>query len=212
MRHSILQAAIAGLLALGVAPGASADSTDAEIKTHKMTGAINVVAGARAKLVSSDDGISGIFDTKALKPGHAYTMWVAIINKPEACAMDEVNHCTGNDVLGATQKVEADITYGDGVVVGPDGAASFRTFIPTGDLAYSWLGTGLTNPTGAEVHFALHDHGPLIAGQESDMLSTARGGCTDDSLPPPWPDTARASGEPGPNQCQMAQFAILIQD
>jgi len=43
------------------------------------------------------------------------------------------------------------------------------------------------------------------------MMSTARGGCTEESLPPPWPESARAGGKPGPNDCTMAQFAILKQ-
>ena len=190
---------------------AHAGSYESEIKTHSMTGAVNVVKGAKAVLVSSEAGISGSFTTKGLVPGNIYTMWVAIMNKPEACALKDADHCTGKEVLKNSDVVESDVTYGDGVIADKNGTATFRTFIPAGDLGYSWLGKGLQNPTGAEVHFALHDHGPMIAAEAQDMLSTSRGGCKEDSLPKLWPASARAGGKPGPNKCTMAQFAIFKQ-
>lgn len=190
---------------------AYAGSYEAEIKTHKMTGAVNVVEGAKAVLVSTEAGISGSFTTKGLVPGNIYTMWVAIMNKPEACEMKNVDHCTGKDVLKRADAVDSDVTYGDGVIAAEDGTATFRTFVPAGKLGYSWLGNALNNPTGAEIHFALHDHGPMIEGKAHDMLTTPRGACMEESLPKPWPASARAGGEPGPNKCTMAQFAIFKQ-
>jgi hypothetical protein len=190
---------------------AHAGSYESEIKTHRMTGAVNVVDGAKATLVSSENGVAGIFATKDLVPGHVYTMWVAIMNTPEACAMTDADHCTGKDVFLNSDAVNSDVTYGDGVVAATDGTATFRTFIPAGALGYSWLGNELSNPTGAEIHFALHDHGPMIPGEALDMLSTPRGGCTEESLPKLWPASARAGGMAGPNKCTMAQFAIFKQ-
>ncbi len=190
---------------------AYAGTYEAEIKTHRMTGAVNVVEGAKAILVSTEDGIAGSFTTKNLQPGHVYTMWVAIMNKPEACEMKGVDHCTGKDVIERSEMVNSDVTYGDGVVAAADGTATFRTFIPAGTLGYSWLGNGLMNPTGAEIHFALHDHGPVIPDKVQEMLSTTREGCTEESLPKIWPASARAGGQAGPNKCTMAQFAIFKQ-
>lgn len=190
---------------------ALAGSYEAVVKTHKATGAVKVVEGAKARLVSSEAGIAGSFATKDLKPGHIVTLWVAIMNKPEACEMKGVDHCTSKDVLKRADVVDSDVTYGDGVIVAEDGTATFRTFVPAGKLGYSWLGNNLNNPKAAEIHFALHDHGPLIKGEERDMLSTPRGGCTEDSLPKSWPASARAGGKPGPNKCTMAQFAIFKQ-
>lgn len=187
----------------------SAGTYEAEIKTHKMTGAVNVVDGAKATLVSTEDGIAGSFATNGLEPGHVYSMWVAIMNNPEACELKDASHCTGKEVLQRSDVVQSDVTYGDGVVAASDGTATFRTFIPTGKLGYSWLGNGLTNPMGAEIHFALHDHGPMIADRIHEMMSTSRDGCTEESLPKLWPASARAGGKPGPNKCTMAQFAIF---
>ncbi|MEN8168574.1 MAG: hypothetical protein ABFR65_14005 [Pseudomonadota bacterium] len=187
--------------------GAYAGTYEAEIKTHRMTGAENVVDGANAVLVSTDAGVAGSFTTKNLNPGHIYTLWVAIMNKPKACELKDADHCTGKDVMKRAEAVSSDVTYGDGVVAAADGTATFRTFVPAGPLEYSWLGNGLMNPTGAEIHFALHDHGPMIPDKAREMLTTARGGCTDVSLPKSWP----ASGNAGPNKCTMAQFAISQQ-
>ena len=188
-----------------------AGSYEAIIKTHGMTGAVNVVEGAKATLVSTEAGISGSFMTKNLKPGHVITMWVTIINKPQACAMKDVDHCTPKDFIKRSKAVNSDVTYGDGVVVAADGTATFRTFIPAGKLGYSWLGNSLSNPTGAEIHFALHDHGPMIPDKVQQMMSTPREGCTDESLPKGWPVKARAGGKAGPNKCTMAQFTIFKQ-
>jgi hypothetical protein len=44
------------------------------------------------------------------------------------------------------------------------------------------------------------------------MLNTYRGGCSDESLPPPFPDTAKSDGEPGPNTCRLVQFTVFQQD
>lgn len=189
----------------------SAGSIEAEVKTHAATGSVDVVDGAKAHLVSSPEGIAGEFTTRDLKPGHVYTMWVAIMNAPENCELKEADHCTSKDVIKGTDMVNSDVTYGDGVLVGADGTATFRTFVPAGKLDYSWLGKGLDDPMGAEIHFALHDHGPAIEGDLVGMLTTARAGCTEKSLPEAWPASARASGAAGPNDCQMAQFAILKQ-
>ncbi|SDE66185.1 hypothetical protein [Limimaricola pyoseonensis] len=199
----------AALLALP--GGAAAEKFDAEVMTHAATGNVAVVEGAKAQLVSTAEGIAGEFSTQGLKPGHVYTMWVAILNQPENCEMVSADHCTAGDVVGRADIVDSDVTYGDGAIAGADGSATFRTFVPAGALEGSWMGNALKDPMGAEVHFALHDHGPMIEGQLPEMLTTARAGCTDESLPAGWPDSARANGATGPNACQMAQFSIFKQ-
>jgi len=117
----VLGIVLSGAAALGSV--AHAGSVEAAIKTHKMTGAVKTVDGAKATLVSTDAGIAGSFETSGLNPGHVYTMWVAIMNNPEVCAMDGVDHCTGADVLGRSDEVNSEVTYGDGLVVGADGTA-----------------------------------------------------------------------------------------
>jgi hypothetical protein len=104
------------------------------------------------------------------------------------------------------------MTQGDSLLYTSDNALmEFTAFIPAGDVAEGWFGNGLTNPQGAEVHAVVQDHGELIPEMASTMLNTVRGGCTDESVPPPYPDNAKADGEPGPNTCRGIQVAIFMQ-
>jgi hypothetical protein len=96
-------------------------------------------------------------------------------------------------------------------VAGSDGSASFAGFVSAGELPDGWFGNGFTNPLGAEIHLVLNDHGPTIPELVSNMLQTYRGGCTDESLPPAFPETAKADGIPGPNTCRLYQVAIFQQ-
>jgi hypothetical protein len=180
-----------------------------DVETHPSQGAVRTIQGATAQLITSDKGIAAVLDTKELTPGHVVTLWVAIINKPEACAQAP---CKAPDVLKNTAATHSDVTYGDGIIVGPDGTATFRTFIPAGKLSYSWFGNGLENPQGAEIHYVLNDHGPIIPEMAQSMITTSRGGCTSESLPKLWPASAKASGTPGPNKCRMVQDVIFQQE
>ena len=167
------------------------------------------VEGAYATLNSNETGASFNFHTNQLKPGHVYTVWFVAINAPENCA---TSPCTAPvDVLGNTEGVQANVTYGAGHVVGESGQASFAGYIPAGDMPSGWYSTAFSNPLGAEIHLVLNDHGPMIPNLVSNMLHTYRGGCTDESLPPPFPATAKADGIPGPNTCRLYQVAIFQQ-
>jgi len=84
--------------------------------------------------------------------------------------------------------------------------------LPAGDVENNpWFGNGFTNPTGAEIHLVINDHGPLIPEMADTMLNSYRGGCTDESLPGSFPETAKADGEPGPNTCALVQATIFQQ-
>jgi hypothetical protein len=88
----------------------------------------------------------------------------------------------------------------------------FTAFLPVGEVVEGWFGNGLTNPLGAEIHLIINDHGEVIPEMAANMLNTYRGGCSDDSLPPPFPDSAKADGESGPNPCRLIQDAVFMQD
>ncbi len=156
-------------------------------------------------------GASVTLRTSQLKPGHAYTLWWAIINNPEACA-SHPDPCTPHDVLFNTQIVQAQVTYAAGHVVGESGRATFSAHLPAGDIDDGWFpDQGFTDPLGAEIHLVVNDHGPKLDEHMPDMIRTYRGGCTDESLPPVFPATAFADGEPGPNTCRLAQTATFQQ-
>ena len=178
------------------------------VNWHAQSGS-GPVEGAHATLNTNSNGASFTFHATQLKPGHVYTVWFVVINAPENCA---TSPCTAPaDVLGNTEGVQANVTYGTGHVVGESGLATFAGFVPAGAMPDGWFDNDFSNPLGAEIHLVLNDHGPKIPELVSNMLHTYRGGCTDVSLPPPFPGTAKADGIPGPNNCRLYQVAIFQQ-
>ena len=163
------------------------------------------VAGAQASLNSNDSGATFQLQTSGLTAGNAYTAWWIIFNNPGACAGDPCN-------LGDLGTAGGEITYATGHVIGDSGNGNFGAHLPAGDLPGGWLGNGFTNPTGAEVHVLVHDHGPIIPGLVNEMISTYRAGCMDDDvINPGLPPAGYNDGTPGPNSCPTVQFAIFQQ-
>ncbi len=204
---------VASAFIMGCLLTASCESThvyDHQVETHPSQGDVRVIDGTAAKLVTSKKGISVVMDTKELKPGNVYTLWVAIMNKPEECAQAP-KACKPPDVLKHTAKTQSDVTYGDGIIAGADGTGTFRSFIPVGEISNSWFGNGLQNPLEAEIHLVVNEHGPVIRRLLVSMLTSYRGGCRDKSLPPPFPQTAKSDGIPGPNSCRLVQDVIFQQ-
>jgi hypothetical protein len=186
--------------------GGPAAVQQADVNWHMQSGE-GMVDGAWAQLVRNDSGAAFNFHAKELIPGHVYTIWFVTVNNPDACASTP---CTPADVILNSEAVESDVTYGAGHVAGQSGSAAFGGHLAAGDFPNGWLGNGFTNPHGAEIHLVLNDHGPMIPDLVSNMLSTYRGGCTDESLPPIFPATAFADGIPGPNTCRLYQVAIFL--
>ena len=145
--------------------------------------------------------------TVGLEPGNVYTAWWVLANNPEVC---EADPCSGGDFIGKAVEAETVVTYADGVIVDESGEAHFASFLPAGEVTDDpWFpGTEFANPTGAEIHLVINSHGPLIPEKAGEMPNSYRAGCTDDSLPPPFPDTAKADGEAGPNDCALVQAAV----
>ena len=182
--------------------------TSTVVETHPSQGEAMTIEDSSAMLVSDENGIFGHIVTGDLEDGHVYTLWVVIINNPEAC---EASPCTAPEILGQSDALQSEVTWGDGIIASDEGRAEFTTYVPAGDVQEPWFGNGLTNPTGAEVHLIINDHGELIPEMAANMLNTYRGGCTDDSLPPPFPETAKTDGEAGSNACRLVQAAIFGQ-
>lgn len=186
----------------------SGQQTTTVVMTHPSQGDVVEIVGSSATLITTNDGASMTLSTSGLEPGNVHTVWWVVINQPENCA---TSPCSGSDVLAETDVVKADVTYAGGQIVGDTGEAVFSWDLATGDLPNSWYTNGFTNPLGAEIQIVLNDHGPPIADMVDNMLGTYRGGCTDESLPPPFPETAKADGQPGPNTCRLVQRAIFQQ-
>ena len=201
-----------GAAAIGVG-GASADSDTVQqspMQWHKGSGETplsRVGDRARAKLTRTSSGISYSIKTHSLRAGHAYTVWVVVVNDPAECGSSP---CSPLDIF-ENPNTDAQVLYGgSGHVVGSSGKAGFAGHVSQGPLPQGWLpDQGLENPRDAEVHLVLNDHGPKLPEYMPEMIRTYRGGCMDAGLPPIFPASAKADGEPGPNTCALWQVAFF---
>jgi len=166
------------------------------------------IAESHAQILTSPEGAAMRMETGGLTPGHVVSIWFVVIQSPENC---EARPCPPTDPMGRSAEVNSIAAHGGGAVVGDDGRVSLASFIPIGEVASNFFDTQLTSPETAEIHLALHDHGPLIADAAADMLSSYRGGCNDQSIPKYYPEIAASFGSPGPNDCGTIQVALFMQ-
>jgi hypothetical protein len=139
------------------------------------------VAGS-SSLVRTDAGVSFTYHTSSLPPGQVVTVWIVVFNHPENCA---TRPCTAPaDVFNPA--VQGDFLYGGGHVIGGSGRGNFGGFLPVNDpsgsglieIGFPEMAVGLLNPLTAEIHLALHSHGPAGSGQVlKAQLSSFLGGC-----------------------------------
>ena len=199
--------AIAATLSLTtIAHAGDAVFSETIVKTHKSQGEVKTIDGATSRIAVTDTSIFVNMDTVDLVPGNVNTLWLVVVNNPDAC---ETSPCTAKDVLKRSAIVDSDVGYAGGIIADENGHGRFAYHQTEGDLNGGWFANGLKASEAAEIHLVVNDHGPLIEGRIEDMLSTYRGGCTDESIPAPMPDTARAQGDAGPNQCRLVQFSIF---
>ena len=196
---------LAGLGTLSLAADGKLISSPVEHMATAEKPAVHI-SGAEARLLRSDEGATMTLRTSELTPGHVTTAWWVIMTRPENCS---ATPCSAEDVIGRANEVGTQIVYADGVVNAPDGTAAFAAYLPAGDITNGWFDQSFDAPPDAEIHLVLNDHGPLIPEISASMLTSYRGGCRDDSLPPPFPDTAKADGIAGPNECRLIQDAIF---
>lgn len=159
-----------------------------------------------AHLMTDRHGAAMTMHTAELAPGHVTTAWWVIMNQPDRC---ESRPCSAKDVIERSDEVGTQIVYADGAVNNMDGTASFTGYLASGKVPNGWYEREFKDPESAEIHLVLNDHGPLIPSLAASMLTSYRGGCRDDSLPPPFPSSAKADGVSGPNTCRLIQDAIF---
>ncbi len=164
------------------------------------------ISGTTALLTTSQDGASMHLTSKGLTPGHAVTIWFVALQNPHLC---DKNPCTPREAMGMPE-METVAVNGGGTVVPEDGKIEVSAHLPAGDVPTNLFETDFLSPLTAEYHLVIHDHGPLIPELAADMLSSFRGGCTLESVPPHYPDTARSDGKGGPNTCVSRQVALFV--
>ncbi|HEU4750479.1 MAG TPA: hypothetical protein VFT54_05420 [Acidimicrobiia bacterium] len=168
-------------------------------------GNTGTVAGASAELARYEEGISFQIRAEGLTPGNAYTLWLVVINNPEACSSDP---CSGSDILEVAE-TDSQVLYAGGTVAGGN-RGTLAGSTPVGPLE-GWLpDRSLQDTSSAEVQLVINDHGPALPEMMPEMIDTYRAGCSDESpFPPIFPETALADGEPGPNTCLLFQVAVF---
>ena len=218
-RLTTTTAVLAAALALGCSEADSAllqpetnlaqMSAAASMSTTDVLTYADMAAVGTSRITRTNNGVSFQLTTTGLAPGEVHTLWMVVFNTPEGCS----DPGCGIDDLGNDDAV-ADVLYAAGTIVGQSGRASFAGHRRQGDASGSilgeWLGLptpGLVNAMGAEIHFVVHTHGPLIPALTAEMLHSFNAGCGPEFMPglPPVPESL---GTYGPNTCADVQVAI----
>lgn len=151
------------LVAIGLmsmAPVAQADIARERAPVVEIADTANVTG--TSTLVRSDRGLRAVLRTGGLVAGDAYTVWFIVFNNPAACD----GACDGADLTNPA--VGGVSTLGAGKVVRGE-RSTFVMRMP--------VGSELTNPHGAEIHFVVRTHGPALPGQADEQTTTLNGGC-----------------------------------
>jgi hypothetical protein len=159
-------------------------------------------------LVTKENGAAVSIETRLI-PGNMVTVWWVVINEPGKCA---ASPCTSADISGNADEVQAQMVFAREHVVGQQGWTVLGAHLEKGEVSDGWYSGeehNFDNPTGAEIHVIINDHGPEAAENMPGMTPTYGGGC-DDNLPP-YPESALNDGQPGPNTCRLVQYVIFQQ-
>lgn len=196
------------LLGPGVSQSAAVDwHAQQQLIAAGGNGKSGPVSDAGAQLVRKKNGISYEIHARELTPGNAYSLWLVVINNPAACASTP---CSAAEILTNPATLSQVTSGGTGTVAGAAGNGTMAGEARAGPLA-GWLNDGsLDDPSSAEVHLVINDHGPMIPAFMPAMIKTYRAGCADTSpFPPVFPPTALADGAAGPNTCLLYQVAVF---
>jgi len=123
--------------------------------------------------------VTGNLSSNALMPNGAYSIWLAIFNRPRKCAMPFA--CATSDI--GNPAVRASVIYGGGFVSDADGTGSATfSLVPgrTGREVFAGSDDGLLSMM-AEIHVVLRSHGEAgVAGPVAKQIGTANEACPDD--------------------------------
>ena len=141
----------------------------------------------KTKLFRTDHGLGAMFRTTGLTPGNVVTLWIMFFDNPEACT--NPGACDPALDIGKPG-VRFDFHYAGGRIVRRNRTLVLG-YLPVGEMSTSgwaemaeiglappFFATPLTNPKGAQVTLAIHDHGPAQLGTTLyEQLTSYLGGC-----------------------------------
>jgi hypothetical protein len=185
-RRTIISTLLAALVLAVWATSASAD-VGVRANVYRFSDG-SQVAGAWSSLATSAAGAKMTFQTSELPAGHSVTIWWVIFNQPQNCTHPEAGlRCGPGDLppFGGDDSAVTSVLYAAGHVIGGSGIASFAGRLATGDTSGALWGPGLINPTTADIHLVVHDHGQKEdPSQEIHNFGPCNPTCTDIQFSP----------------------------
>jgi hypothetical protein len=160
-----------------------------EISDHVIFGSDETVFGTTTLIRDFRNCVIDVeISTHSLEPDWAYSIWIAVFNKPERCATP--NRCAVSDleIFGGDPAIKASVFWGGGFIADGNGAANTSLKILPGrtsrELFANTKNYGLQSFKGAEIHVVLRSHGLAgMWGPVSEQIGTANMAC-----PPSPPD------------------------
>lgn len=164
------------------------------------------VEGTTVVLEKGPFGVAMAIKSSGLTPGDVVTVWWVAIQNPQVCS---TNPCTPIETMSIESGSDSVVALAASGVVAADGTISLASFLPTGEVEGNFFDTTLHSPETAEYHLPIHNHGPLDPSIAQEMLTSFRAGCTDESLPEYYPQTALSDGVQGNFDCKTVQVAAF---
>lgn len=124
------------------------------------------------------DVITATVTSSALMPGHVYSIWWVVFNRPWKCATPY--QCGSGDL--SNSGVRGSVFWGGGIMANSDGYGTTQLELRPGRTKRELFGPmteiGLRNLRGAEIHVVLRTHGPAgEAGTVALQLGTVDDAC-----------------------------------
>lgn len=167
------------------------------------------VEGTTAILEKGPFGVAMAVRSSGLTPGDVVTVWWVAIQNPNVCKGET---CTPEETMGDGELSDSVVTLAASGVVSDDGTISLAGYLPKGEVEGNFFETTFHSPETAEYHLPIHNHGPLDPEIAEDMLTSFRAGCTDESLPEYYPQTALSDGAKGSFDCKTMQVVAFPSD
>ncbi len=164
------------------------------------------IDGTTAILEKSPSGVAMAIKSSGLTPGDVVTVWWVAIQNTSVC---EGEYCTPVETMEDGELSDSVVSLAASGVVADDGTISLAGYLPKGDVEGNFFDTTFHSPEAAEYHLPIHNHGPLDPAIADEMLSSFRAGCTDESLPKYYPQSALNDGVKGNFECKTMQVAAF---
>jgi hypothetical protein len=162
------------------------------------------IEGTTVILEKGPHGVAMAIRSSGLTAGDVVTVWWVAIQSPQFCAAVP---CTPTETMTAASESDSVLALAASGVVGDDGTISLASYMPIGEVDGNFFDTTFHSPETAEYHLPIHNHGPLDPNIAQEMLTSFRAGCTDESLPEYYPQTALSDGVAGNFDCSTVQVA-----